>query len=393
MAAHCPISRTARSALHLKETGMEKIKALCAAGLGLACASTMAQSTVTVSGTMDLALRHVRNGSIGSIWSEASGSNATSKLIIRGTEDMGGGLSAGFYLDATILGDTGVAGASAPSQQFWDRRSTVSLAHSRYGEIRLGRDWVPTHLVWTGFDPFTTLGVASANSFRSVAASRALGQAFGTAPEAQAANPTLRVSNAAEYWLPGGLGGVYGNLIVTAGEGGTTAAGFTKGDGFRLGWGQGAIHVAVAQFTTRNAAVNQRFKDQVIGASYDFGVAKVDVAQRRWTFGADRTVNTQVGAVIPAGPGNIKLTWLRADQRSAATAAQSANDASLWGTGYVYPLSKRTAVYAHAARIDNKGAAAFAIPGGPAVSGTSTAANFFGGQKSTAYEAGIRHDF
>jgi predicted porin len=371
---------------------MERIKTLCAAGIGLACASTMAQSTVAVSGTMDLALRHVRNGSIGSISSEASGSNATSKMIIRGTEDMGGGLSAGFYLDATILGDTGVAGASAPSQQFWDRRSTVSLAHSRYGEIRLGRDWVPTHLVWTGFDPFTTLGVASANSFRSVAASSALGQAFGTAPEAQAANPTLRVSNAAEYWLPGGLGGVYGNLIVTAGEGGTTAAGFTKGDGFRLGWAQGAIHVAVAQFTTRNAAVNQRFKDQVIGASYDFGVAKVDVAQRRWTFGADRTVNTQVGAVIPAGPGNIKLTWLRADQRG-ATAAQSANDASLWGTGYVYPLSRRTAVYAHAARIDNKGAAAFAIPGGPAVSGTSTAANFFGGQKSTAYEAGIRHDF
>jgi predicted porin len=371
---------------------MEMIKTLCAAGLGFACASTMAQSTVTVAGTMDLALRHVRNGSLGSVSSEVSGSNATSKLIIRGTEDMGGGLSAGFYLDGTILGDTGVAGASAPAQQFWDRRSTVSLAHSQYGEVRLGRDWVPTHLVWTGFDPFTTLGVASANSFRSFAASRALGQAFGTAPETQAANPTLRVSNAAEDWLPAGLGGVYGNLIVTAGEGGTTANGFTKGDGFRLGWAKGAVHVAAAQFTTRNASGNQRFKDQVVGASYDFGLAKVDVAQRRWTFGADRTINTQVGAVIPAGLGTIKLSWMRADQ-TGATTAQSANDASLLGAGYVYLLSKRTAVYAHAARIDNKGAAAFSIPGGPAVSGTSTAPNFFGGQKSTAYEVGIRHDF
>jgi predicted porin len=371
---------------------MERIKALCAAGMGLACTSTMAQSTVTVSGTTDLAVRHVRNGSLGSVSSEVSGSNATSKLIIRGTEDLGNGLSAGFYLDGTIFGDTGVAGASAPAQQFWDRRSTASVAHARYGEIRLGRDWVPTHLVWTGFDPFTTLGVASANSFRSVAASRALGQAFGTAPEAQAANPTLRVSNAAQYWLPAGLGGVYGSLIVAAGEGGTTTAGFTKGDGFRLGWSRGAVHLAVAQFTTRNAAGSQRFKDQVIGASYDFGMAKIDVAQRRWTFGADRTVNTQVGAVIAAGPGNVKLTWVRADQ-TGASEAQSANDASLWGAGYVYPLSKRTAVYAHAARIDNKGATAFAIPGGPAVSGTSTAANFFGGQKSTAYEVGIRHDF
>jgi hypothetical protein len=79
---------------------MKMIKTLCGAGLGLACASTMAQSSVTVAGTMDLAPRHVRNGSLGSISSEVSGSNATSKLIIRGSEDMGGGLSAGFYLDA-----------------------------------------------------------------------------------------------------------------------------------------------------------------------------------------------------------------------------------------------------------------------------------------------------
>lgn len=367
-------------------------KSICLAGLAAACAGAAAQSSVTLSGTMDLGLRHVRNGSLGSISSEVSGANSTSKLIVRGTEDLGGGLSAGFFLDGTILGDTGGAGASTPAQQFWDRRATVGIAHARYGEVRLGRDWVPTHLVWSSFDPFSTLGVASANSFRSFVNSRALGQAFGTAPEAQAANPTLRVSNAAQYWLPAGLGGVYGSLIVTAGEGGTTATGFTKGDGFRLGWAQRGVHVAVAQFTTRNAAGNQRFKDQVVGASYDFGLAKVGVAQRRWTFGADRTVNTQVGATIPAGPGNVKLTWLRADQ-TGATAAQSANDASLWGAGYVYLLSKRTAVYAHAARIDNNGAAAFAIPGGPAVSGTSTAANFFGGQKSTAYEAGIRHDF
>lgn len=360
--------------------------------LGGACAMAAAQSSVTVGGTMDLALRQVRNGSVGSVKSEASGANSTSKLVIRGTEDLGGGLSAGFYLDGTILGDTGVAGASAPTGQIWDRRSTVGIADARLGEVRLGRDWVPTHLVWSGFDPFTTLGIASANTFRSLSASRALGQAFGTAPETQAANPTLRVSNAAEYFLPSGLGGVYGSLIVTAGEGGTTANGFTKGNGFRLGWSNSAIHVAAAQFTTRNATGNQSFKDQVIGASYDFGMVKVDVAQRRWVFAADKTVNTQVGAVIPAGTGVVKLTWLRADQ-SGATTAQSANDASLLGAGYVYNFSKRTALYGHVARIDNKGTAVFTIPGGPAVSANATAANYFGGQKSTAFEFGLRHDF
>jgi len=379
-----------------KEETMMMKKKICAVAVVAAVVATvtpvMAQSSVSVSGTVDVGVRHVRNGSLASITSEVSGSNSTSKLIVRGTEELGGGLSAGFFLDGTILADTGVAGASAPAGQFWDRRSTVSLAHARLGEIRLGRDWVPTHLVWSGFDPFSTLGVASANSFRSFTASRALGQAFGTALESVAANPTLRVSNAAEFFLPGGLAGVYGSVTVSGGEGGSTVNGFTRGEGFRLGWTGSGVHVAAAQFTTRNTAAGRRFKDQVLGASYDFGFVKLDVAQRRWVFGADRTVNTQLGAVIPAGAGEVKLTWLRADQ-SGATAALNANDASLLGAGYVHNLSKRTALYTHVARISNQGAAVFAVPGGPAVSSTPSAANYFGGRRSTGFEAGLRHNF
>ena len=367
-------------------------KWICLAGLATACAGAAAQSSITLGGTMDIGLRQVRNGSLGSVRSEVSGSNSTSKLIVRGVEDLGGGLSAGFYLDGTILADIGVAGASAPAGQFWDRRSTVSLADARFGELRLGRDWVPTHLVWSAFDPFSTLGIASANTFRSFAASRALGQAFGTAPDAVAANPTLRVSNALEYFLPANLGGVYGSVIKTAQEGGTTAAGFTSGNGFRLGWTGGGFNVAAAQFTTRNATGNQRFKDQVYGLSYNFGIASVSLSQRRWIFGPDRTVNTLLAAQIPVGLGAVKLTYVHADQ-SGATAAQSANDAHLLGAGYVYYLSKRTALYAHVARVDNKGAATFTIPGGVAASANPAAPNFFGGQKSTGYEAGIRHDF
>jgi predicted porin len=365
---------------------------LMLAALGVACTASIAQSSVTLGGTIDLAARQVKNGRLGSIKSEVSGSNATSKLVIRGTEDLGGGLWAGFYLDGTVLADTGAAGATFAASGFWDRRSTVSLGHSSYGELRAGRDWVPTHLVWTGFDPFITLGLASANTFRSFAASRALGQAFGTAGEATSANPTLRVSNAIEYVLPAGIGGLYGQVTVSAGEGGLASAAATKGEGFRLGWASGAINVGAAQYTTRNAANSRDFKDQVFGASYDFGVVKLDVAQRRWSYLSDKTVNTQVGAVIPFGRGAFKLTYLRADQ-TGSTAALSANDAQLVGAGYVHYLSKRTALYTHAARVTNKGAATFTLPGGPAVSAAPAAVNFFGGQKSTGFELGVRHDF
>jgi predicted porin len=360
---------------------------LGAAGFGAA-----AQSSVTIGGTIDVGVRQVRNGGLGTDRSVVSGSNSTSKLIVRAHEDLGGGLSAGIYLDATILADIGGAGASTPAGQFWDRRSTVNLTDGTLGELRLGRDWVPTHLVWSGFDPFATLGIASANSFRSFAGSQALGQAFGPLPDAQQANPTLRVSNAVEYFLPAGLGGFYGSLIKTAGEGGATAAGFTSGAGLRLGWTGHGFNVAAAQFTTRNATGGEPFKDLAYGVSYDFGMAKVNVAQHRWTSGPDKTVNTLAAATIPVGPGVVKLTWVQADQ-SGADAVQNAKDAKLLGVGYVYSFSKRTAVYGHAARIANKGTAAFAIAGGPPTSGLPTAPNYFGGQSSTAFEAGIRHDF
>jgi predicted porin len=63
---------------------------------------------------------------------------------------------------------------------------------------------------------------------------------------------------------------------------------------------------------------------------------------------------------------------------------------TMYGLGYVYNMSKRTSVYANYGSVDNKGnatdGARFTATGsGPAVTR--------GGEKSTGYEFGIRHDF
>ncbi len=356
--------------------------------LALACAGeAQAQSSVTLSGTVDLALRQVSNGRLGSIKSQVSGANQTSKLVLRGSEDLGGGWRAGFLLDSTLLADTG-----ATSTPFWDRQSTVSLSHGVAGELRLGRDWAPTHLLWTAMDPFTTLGVASANTFRSVFASRALGQAFGATADANTQNPTLRVGNAVEVFLPQGLGGVYGALMVSAGEGGSAAAGAVRGEGGRLGWANAKLHVGLARYKTRNAAAGEPFTDETWGASYDWGWLRASAAQRRWTYRTDRTTNTLLAAQVPLGQGQLKLSWLKADQ-SGSTAALSANDATMLGAGYVHNLSRRSALYGHIAQVRNQAGAAFTVPGGPATSGVATAANYFGGQASRAFELGVRHSF
>ncbi|MBZ8142640.1 porin [Rubrivivax gelatinosus] len=356
------------------------------AAAGLGAAPALAESSISIGGSVDVGVRQVKNGALGRVRSSVSGANSTSKLVLRGQEDLGAGLSAGFYLDATIFADSG--GTSTP---FWDRRSTLSLAHRNWGELRLGRDWVTTHLVWSAADPFATLGIAGANTFRSTQ-SRAIGQAFGSTAAALAQSPTLRVANVVEYVLPSGLAGFSGALMASAGEGGSAGTGSTRGDGWRLGWTDGRLNLGAAQFTTRNANGGQVFQDQAWGASWDFGLLRASAGQRRWVHGSDRTTNTLLGAVIPAGPGVVKLSHLRANQQG-ASAALSANDASLTGAGYVYKLSRRSALYAHVARLKNQGGATFTIAGGAATSALPAAPNYFGGQTSTACELGLRHDF
>ena len=124
--------------------------ALCVASAW--ATSAAAQSSVTVSGIVDAAARHVSNEGVGSLRSMVSGSNSTSRLVFSGREDMGGGLAAGFHLEHGFLVDSG---NPASADKFWDRRSTVSLSSTTLGELRLGRDFVPSYVAWSRSDPFS----------------------------------------------------------------------------------------------------------------------------------------------------------------------------------------------------------------------------------------------
>src|SRR5215217_179073 len=82
----------------------------------------------------------------------------------RGSEDLGGGLSAAFHLESGIAADSG---SSTTVNQFFDRRSTASLVDKRWGELRMGRDFVPTYVSWSRCDPFAYVGVAGSNNLIS----------------------------------------------------------------------------------------------------------------------------------------------------------------------------------------------------------------------------------
>jgi predicted porin len=350
---------------------------LAAAALALLAAPALAQSSVTISGVLDAAARTVSNEGLGSVQSLVSGSNATSRLVFRGSEDLGGGLSAGFHLEHGLAVDTG-----SPTGAFWDRRSTVSLASRAAGEVRLGRDFVPSYVGWSRFDPFSYVGVAGSNNLVSATPLGPIRSTFGTA-----ANTTVRSSNAVQYFLPGGLGGFEGQAMVAAGEGVTAANGGAKVIGARIGWSGGPVSLSLAHTQSENdLTASGKLKDTAVGGTGRFGPARVHLAWREFRQDASKQTNLMLSGAVSVGAGEIKASLVRADfaGRVGATAID-ANGAQQLGLGYVHDLSKRTALYATVARIDNDGAATYAIPGGPA--------GLAGGKSSTGAEVGVRHLF
>lgn len=356
-----------------------KHKLMVLAAASAVAGPVAAQSSVTMFGVLDLAARSVSNEGLGSIKSLVSGANATSRIAFRGVEDLGDGLSAGFHLESGVAADTG---SSVSATQLFDRRSTVSLASKSLGEIRAGRDFVPTYTNWSRYDPFGYVGVASSSNLITAAPVGPIRSTFGTNP-----NTTVRSSNAVQYLLPGGLGGLEGGLMVAAGEGGAVAGGVAKVVSARLGYAAGPFGVSAAMATSENSLTSAgKFKDNAIGGSYNAGVVKVSAAWRQFKYASAKQTNILVGASVPIGVHEIKFSWNSANLDGNVGANNiAANDSSQFGLGYVYSLSKRSVLYASAARVSNKGVATYVVPGG--------AAGIAGGRQSTGFEAGVRHSF
>jgi predicted porin len=334
-----------------------------------------AQSSVTIFGVLDLNYARFSGEGNGSQTVLGNDGLQSSRIGFRGTEDLGGGLKAGFWLEGAITPDDGRGGATNSSNQTsgavntggltFGRRSTVSLS-GNWGEVRLGRDYVPGFWNLSVFSPFGTNGVGSSG--------------FLFYPVQSAARVThVRASNSIGYFLPA-MGGFYGQAMYAMGENASNA-GPTEKDGnvagVRLGYAAGPLNVAFGTTKTDINALGD-LKQTNVGASYDFGMAKPMLLWNENKVGATRTRSWLVGATVPVGAGEIRAAYSRVKTTAVA------NDADQWALGYVHTLSKRTALYANWSRIGNKN--------GGANYHVGRAATTPGGSAS-GYELGVRHTF
>ena len=201
---------------------------LALAALGTFASVASAQSSVTVFGVVDLAVTTQTSGGKRLVTEDTSQASS-SRLGFKGVEDLGGGLSAGFWLEAGMNNNTGT-GAETGGGLGFNRRSTVSLVSSTLGEIRLGHDYAPSFWNTVIFDVYGANGIGEGDN---IALASTLGSGAGTA---------ARVNNSVAYFLPSNIGGVYGRVTVAPSE----AVAGQKYAGGLIGWAGGPIEVAGA---------------------------------------------------------------------------------------------------------------------------------------------------
>ena len=331
-----------------------------------------AQSSVTLFGVVDAGVRYTEgkqaNGATAKNWQLASGGITTSRLGFRGTEDLGGGLAASFWLEAGYNADTGLGNggrgdAAADSGFNFNRRSTVSLSGG-FGEIRLGRDFNVTYLNDTNFDPFATTGLGGS----LLDATRA-GYTLTGNPLAN--NVYTRTNNAVSYFLPSNLGGFYGQVQYAFPEiakvGGQASNNSNRNVGGRFGYANGPLDVAVAYGQTdlgvaaSGAVDTTSVKELNLGASYDFGVVKAFGEVMRTKIDNDLVVLNNnnnaygflIGATAPVGAGLVRLAYSQVKYSSDAAGADPLS--RKLAVGYIHNLSKRTALYTNFARLTTRG--------------------------------------
>ena len=353
-------------------------KTMLALMLGASAGAAVAQSNATVYGVVDLALVRESGGAASST-KLTSGVEAGSRLGFKGTEDLGGGVSAVFLLENGFQADTGAMGQGG---LLFGRQAYVGLQSKSAGTLTLGRQYTPQYLAVASADPF---GSGTAGDTKNLMAATG--------------NSASRMDNAVKYVSPV-FNGFNAEVVYGMGEvsGDSTAQCQFGG---ALAYTAGPLVLRLAHHNRNNDTAvlknTSNAKNTVLTALYDFIFLKAHFA-----YGVDKGLNSALprnlnnpygyavaptpstdssavllGLTVPQGAGVWLGSYIRKDDRTRFN-----QDAEQLAAGYRHYLSKRTDVYAVYAYLRNKNGAGYTV--GSAIEG---------GSGNRGFNLGLRHMF
>lgn len=163
--------------------------------------------------------------------------------------------------------------------------------------------------------------------------------------------------------------------------------------GATLGTSSGALGTGALTAETSTLSANE----VALGASYDFGVAKLFATYQKRGNGTNNVVThdysnkaESISAVIPAGPGAVALSYAKNSMDTNGGANASAKGETV---AYLYSLSKTDTVYfAYSKMSQDIGTSAYSVDNN-ALAASTAAGWTSGGGSSTELAVGLRKKF
>lgn len=362
-----------------------------AAGFGVLACAAQAQSSVTLYGSLDQYVSRLSSSSGASLTSLEDGTSIRSRFGFRGEEDLSGGYKAKFQLEGGFAADTG---ASADTARLFDRQAWVGFA-TPYGEVRLGRQ--------NGV-------VFSAGNYIDFT-SRTLGSvvnAFGT---------PSRYDNTLSYTSPR-VSGLQVQLQYSMAE---TTSGASRQAVIQQGvdYVNGPFRVGYAGISAKppaGAVVSKAMRYDNLYANYDYGPGKLYATYVRSNNNSAAGVLNNGGSILGNVGGVVSgtnaeatrfynITQVSADYKVSPALRVGAlygrikddsgngKNATGYGVGAYYDLSKRTTLVALAHSLSNDPNAGFRPSGSAGLRSTFTTAADVNGKTIRGLALGVVHRF
>ncbi|MBI3154626.1 MAG: porin [Burkholderiales bacterium] len=292
-------------------------KLLLAAAAALVAGSTFAQG-VEIYGRLNMTVERQKAGGE----SSSAMVNNSSRIGVRGSEDLGGGLKAGFVLEHGFAADTGAAATT-----FWGRQSEVNLSGS-FGTVRLGN--------FTSEAYYATADYVSMHNHDT-----------GTSADAFYADARLwQQSDKIGYASPS-FGGIVLHAAVNTRDLGQPDRTYE----LAANYDAGALHLGAGYQKTGDA--NQF----AVRGLYEMGAFTLGgyVQRDEDVYAAGSRTTLRLSGMYTMGANELHLNFGRAGDYGKV----SDSSATQYTLGFNHNLSKRSKVYAFYTKIDDSAAGVY----------------------------------
>lgn len=349
-----------------------------------------AQSSVTLSGIVKGGYASSKYSGATTPLTSPNGSNrsfadGSSRFIMSGREDLGGGMAGIFQIDTRFrVDDNGAAPTSSPLAS---GNTFVGVAGG-FGSIRIGK--LDTHYC-SGSDEHGVRATALAASSCGI-----LGYVGSVSNSIANASRSV---NVVRYDLPSAMmAGVTGSLTYSSGFQGNDGAlgGAAAGDAWSaaLGYAAGPLSLGFSMWRgeSEDQTVATRFtqKAWTLFGKWNFGVGTIGLTYDRSSYDRPTVDNRRTAFSVPVtfgfGPGTFLATYTRA--RGVSGIANSG--ATLWSLGYDHALSKRTSIGLSYANLKNEAGANYQLYTAGALQSLPAPGT---GQDQRQLYVGFRHAF